>query len=92
MSNRGLVSIGAVTTLAGEIFLVHPNIMKLKYAWVGVIFGWLLFAIASSIAADKIYNKFLPTLKNESSRLIALILLYVIIVAVNFLIGFFLYH
>lgn len=81
MSHR-LETLGIVSLLAGEIFIIHPNIELHRYNMLALIIVWLISAIVIGYLGDKVYNKTLPSLVKPIERYILLICISVIIFVV----------
>ncbi|NMV37609.1 hypothetical protein [Ralstonia insidiosa] len=93
MSHHKLETLGFVSLVASETFVLHPNFEHQKFNWVGLLIGSIAFAILLGTVADLIYNKILPEKDSggvflRSSLLYAL---YIIMFGIAFLAGRFIY-
>ena len=93
MANHKLETLGVVGLLAGEIFIVHPNIEHKTINWIFLICVWLSFAIISGFLLDKVYNKFIvqEICKHEFLRFLAIIVLGAFQFLVAYLLGGFIF-
>lgn len=93
MANHKLETLGVIGLLAGEIFILHPNIEQKTIEWTFLICVWLLFAIISGFLLDKIYNKLISheIFKHDFLRFLGIIVLGAFQFLMAYLLGGFLF-